>query len=72
VEIFPRQGAAPVSTTPVANLPPKLMTLAAIYHQHQRQILPPVNNTAANFSTGVNDTGGKQCEKNFLQSARKL
>ncbi len=64
-EIFASQGAPPVSTTPVANLPlvsmtpaakvpPVSTTPAAICHRyqlHRRQILPPV--------ASVVDTGGK-------------
>jgi hypothetical protein len=53
-EIFASQGAPPVSTTPVANLPPVSIPVAN---------LPPVSMTpAANFATSspcVVDTGGK-------------
>jgi hypothetical protein len=48
-EIFASQGAPPVSTTPVAILPPVLLVLL-IY-------------TGGKFATGVNDTGGKQWDQ---------
>jgi hypothetical protein len=43
-EIFASQGTPPVSTTPVANLPP---------------VSTGFNDTGGKFATGVNDTGGK-------------
>jgi hypothetical protein len=43
-EIFARQGAPPVSPTPVANFV---------------TIFPSVVDTGGKFATGVNDTGGK-------------
>jgi hypothetical protein len=42
-EIFASQGAPPVSTPPVANLPKNT----------------GINDTGSKFSTGINDTGGK-------------
>jgi hypothetical protein len=74
LEIFASQGAPPVSTTPVTNLPPVplvLLTQVAtgvkdtrgkICRRCQRrlwQIATGINNTAGKFATGVNDTGGK-------------
>jgi hypothetical protein len=54
-EIFARQGAPPVSTTPVANLPPVSATPAANFYT----IFASVVDTGGKFATGVNDTGGK-------------
>ncbi len=45
-EIFASKGAPPVSTTPVANLPPVSITRRQFcrrYQRHGRQILPPVS-----------------------------
>jgi hypothetical protein len=53
VEIFTSQGAPPVSTTPVANLPQVSI--------HQWQIAAGINDTGGKFVTGINDTGGKFC-----------
>jgi hypothetical protein len=47
-EIFASEGAPPVSTTPVANLPPALTTLAANF---------------ATGTAGVVDTSGKYWEQ---------
>jgi hypothetical protein len=63
-EIFASQGASPVLTTPVANLPLVSTSPAAILSTTPVGNLPPVSATpVANFSTifatGVNDAGGK-------------
>jgi hypothetical protein len=70
-EIFASQGATPVSTTLVANLPPMTTTPAP-------KLLPVTTTPVANFATssasatvvytggkfaGVNDTRGKQWEQ---------
>ncbi len=54
-EIFASQGAPPVSTTPVANLPLVSATPAANFYT----IFASVVDTGGKFATGVNDTGGK-------------
>jgi hypothetical protein len=66
VEIFPSQGALPVSTTPVANCHRFQRHRRQICHQyqrHRRQIFatcsPCVVDTGGKFATGVNDTGSK-------------
>jgi hypothetical protein len=53
VEIFASQGAPPVSTTPVANLPLVSTTPAANF----ATIFPSVVDTGGKYATGVNDTG---------------
>jgi hypothetical protein len=50
-EIFASQGAPPVSTTPVADLPPVSANFSTIFAS--------VVDTGSKFATGVNDTGGK-------------
>jgi hypothetical protein len=55
VEIFASQGAPPVSTTLLANLPPVSMTPAAKFATSFASVV----NTGTKFATGVNDTGGK-------------
>ena len=65
-EIFASQGAPPVSTTQVANLPPLLTTPAAKfrwYQRHRWQIATGINDAGGKFATGVNDTGGKFCHQ---------
>ncbi len=67
-EIIASQGAPPVSTKPLANLPPVSMPMSMSMTPVAK--LPPVLMTPAeNFATssacvvdtGVNDTGGIQC-----------
>jgi hypothetical protein len=65
-EIFASQGAAPVSPTPVANLPPVSTTPAANFANNFTSVVDTgckfassVNNTSGKFATGVNDNGGK-------------
>ncbi len=53
-EIFASQGAPPVSTTPVANLPRVSASPVANFPT----IFASVD-TGGKFATGVNDTGGK-------------
>ncbi len=52
-QIFESQGAPPVSTTPVVNLPPVSTILATNF----------ATSSAGVVDTGVNDTGGKQWEQ---------
>ncbi len=68
-EIFASKGAPPVSTTPVANLPP----VSKVHHRyqrhrwqichrcqrHRRQICHRYKRHRWQFATGINDTGGK-------------
>jgi hypothetical protein len=54
-EIFASQGAPPVSTTPVANLPHVSATPVANF----ATIFARVVDTGGKFATGINDTGGK-------------
>ncbi len=59
-EIFARQGAPPVSTTPVAHLPPvSLPPVSTTPAANFATIFPSVIDTGGKFATGVNDTGGK-------------
>jgi hypothetical protein len=50
-EIFPSQGAPPVSTTPVANFPPESATPVANFST----IFASVVETGGKFATGVNE-----------------
>jgi hypothetical protein len=54
VEIFPRQGAPPVSTTPVVNLLPVSTTRVAKFST----FFPSAVDTDGKFATGVNDAAG--------------
>jgi hypothetical protein len=57
-ELLARQGAPPVSTTPVANLPPVSITPVANCRRYQRrrwQIATGINDTSGKFATGVNN-----------------
>jgi hypothetical protein len=59
-EIFASQGAPPVSTTPVANLPPVSRTLAANFATGIAGVIDTgVNDTSKKFASGVNNIGGK-------------
>jgi hypothetical protein len=70
-EIFPSQGAPPVSLPPVSMTPVAngrryqrhRRQICHRYQRHRRQILPPVPlvllTPVAKFATGVNDAGGK-------------
>jgi hypothetical protein len=55
VEIFASQGAPPVSTTPVANLP--------LVYNTDGKIAAGINDTGGKFATCINDTGGKFCHQ---------
>jgi hypothetical protein len=50
-EIFASKSAPPVSTTPVANLPPV------------GKIAAGISDTGGKFATGVSDNGGKFCHR---------
>jgi hypothetical protein len=54
-EIFASQGAPPVSTKLVANLPPISTTLATYFTTSFASVV----DTSGKFALGVNDTGGK-------------
>jgi hypothetical protein len=54
-EIFASQGAPPVPTIPVANLPPESATPVANFST----IFTSSVDTDSKFASGVNDTGGK-------------
>ncbi len=54
MEIFARQGAPPVSTTPVVNLLPVSMTRVEKFST----IFPSDVDTGGQFDTGVNDAAG--------------
>jgi hypothetical protein len=49
------QGAPPVSTTPVTNLPPLSITVAVNFATGNAGVL----DTGGKFAAGVNDTGGQ-------------
>ncbi len=66
MEIFASQGAPPVSTTPVENLPPASTTHAVDFAIGTAGVLNTghkfatvVNNTGCQFITGDNNTCGK-------------